>query len=45
MAPKINKNLNKGKILASPSTKAIKDKKLAANPVYHLFGYYYYFIY
>ena len=45
MAPKINKNLNIGKIPSSPSTKSIKDKKLAANPVHHLFGYYYYFIY
>ena len=38
MAPKTYKG-------TTAAHKAIKDKKLAANPVHHLFGYYYYFIY
>ena len=38
MAPKQSSNLGK-------ANKALKDKRLAANPVHHLFGYYYYFIY
>ena len=42
MAPKTNKS-NKNIENLVKANKAIKDKKLAGNPVYHLFGNYYYF--